>query len=91
MEVKITTNANEKLTMNSTDIKELPCVKCLVRPICSNVPVNGSIKCHILAEFIREYSETKGFMIEVTDLISVPLQRQLLYIYNKANNGSSND
>ena len=89
MEVKITTNANEKLKMDATEIKELPCVKCLMRPICSNVPVDRSIQCYILSEFIREYSETKGFRIEVTELISVPLQRQLLYIYNKINGRSS--
>lgn len=88
MEVKITTNGYEKLKMDATEIEELPCVKCLVRPICSNVPVNRSIRCHILAEFIRKYSETKGYKIEVTELISVPLQRQLLYIYNKINGGS---
>lgn len=75
--------------MDATEIEELPCVKCLMRPICSNVPVNRSIQCHILAEFIRKYSETKGFKIEAADSISVPLQRQLLYIYNKVN-GSSN-
>lgn len=91
MEVKITTAGNKNLRLDATDIEELPCVKCLVRPLCSNTPTNRYIQCHILAEFIRKYSKSNGLDIKVTDLISAPLQKQLLYIYNKINNGSSND
>ena len=89
MEVKMMISSNGKLKMDATDIEELPCVKCLMRPICSNTPSNQSIKCPILSEFILKYSNTKGIDIKVTDLVSAPLQKQLLYIYNKINNRSS--
>ena len=76
----------EDFTMESDEIEGLPCVKCLMRPICSNTPANQPIKCPMLSEFILKYTE--GIDIKVTDLVSAPLQKQLLYIYNKINDGS---
>lgn len=85
LEIKIRTDTDEKLLNMKVDtIEELPCVKCLMRPMCSNIPYNRSIECPILTEFIGKYSEG----IEVFDIVSSTLQKQLLYIYNKINNRS---
>lgn len=86
MPIRIDGN-NSILEVDSNDIEELPCVKCLMRPICSNTP-DHLIKCNILAEFIQKYSISVGIDIELIDLVAAPLQKQLLYIYNKINNGS---
>ena len=87
MVIKIKDDTKE-LTMESDEIETLPCVKCLIRPMCSNTPFNHFIKCHILAEFIKKYSKSVGVDIEVIDSIAAPLYKQLLYIYNKINGGS---